>query len=190
MPQDGSASTKAAVRADSGSRTAIFAAKQYEAVLGSVQDDAPENISAVTCAAWKERTAAFLELLRWSGMALRDAVPYRPEIVAADVVLRYRRQKTGELAAVRLRGYVVTLLCNVPLEKDSIGENQPFSMRNFTPHSDTVTRRKPLMKLFVQPRIPEVRDALGKVRSGGNVASTTMVDRKMTGRVAYPPLSS
>jgi integrase len=149
---------------DSGSRTAIFTDKQYEAILEAVKDYEPENIAAVTRAAWKERTTAFLELLRWSGMALIDAVQYRPEIVDADGVLRYRRQKTGELATVQLPGHVVTLLRNVPLEKDSIGENQPFRMRDFTPHSDTVTWRKRLMKLFVQAGIPEVRNELGKVR--------------------------
>src|SRR5271155_514209 len=92
-------------------------------------------------------------LLRWSGMALMDAVQYRPELVDADGVLRYRRQKTAELATVQLPDHVVSLLRNVPLEADSIGKGQPFRMRDFTPHSDTVTWRKRLMKLFVQAEL-------------------------------------
>jgi integrase len=149
---------------DSGSRTAIFTDKQYETILGAVAESGPENVSAVTRTAWRERIIAFLELLRWSGMALIDAVQFRPELVDAEGVLRYRRQKTGELATVQLPDHVVTLLRNVPLEKDSVGEGQPFRMKDFTPHSDTVTWRKRLMKLFVAAGITEVRNDLGKTR--------------------------
>lgn len=147
-----------------GSRTAIFTDKQYKAVLKAVAAYEPENVSAVTRAAWKERITAFTELLRWSGMALIDAVQYRPESVDSEGVLRYRRQKTGELATVQLPDHVVTALRNVPLEKDSVGEGQPFRMRDFEPHSDTVTWRKRLMKLFVLAGITEVRNELGKTR--------------------------
>jgi integrase len=147
-----------------GSRTAIFTDKQYEAILKAVAGSAPENIHVSTKAVWKERITAFLELLRWSGMALIDAVQYRPELVDPDGVLRYRRQKTGELATVQLPDHVVTALRNVPLEKDSAGEAQPFRMRDFTPHSDTVTWRKRLMKLFEDAGIAEVRNEIGKSR--------------------------
>jgi len=149
----------------SGSRTAIFTDKQYDAILEAVAGYEPENISVITKSVWKERTTAFLELLRWSGMALIDAVQYRPELVDSDGVLRYRRQKTHELATVALPDHVVTLLRNVPLEKDSVGADQPFRMRDFTPHSDTVTWRKRLMKLFVLAGITEVRNDLGKARA-------------------------
>jgi len=64
----------------SGSRTAIFTDDQYEMILAAVAEYEPENISAVTRAAWKERITVFLELLRWSGMALIDAVQYRPRL--------------------------------------------------------------------------------------------------------------
>lgn len=149
---------------DAGSRTAIFTDKQYEAILKAVAAHAPENIDPITRAAWGERLAAFLELLRWSGMALIDAVQFRPELVDGEGVLRYRRQKTGELATVQLPDNVVTTLRNVPLEKASAGDGQPFRMRDFTPHSDTVTWRKRLMKLFVDAGITEVRNELGKSR--------------------------
>jgi integrase len=149
----------------SGSRTAIFTDDQYDAILAAVTDYEPENISVITKAVWKERLTAFLELLRWSGMALIDAVQYRPELVDADGVLRYRRQKTGELATVQLPDHVVAALRNVPLEADSIGKGQPFRMRDYTPHSDTVTWRKRLMKLFVMAGITEVRNDVGKSRA-------------------------
>ena len=147
-----------------GSRTAIFTDKQYKAILKAVAACEPENIDAITRAAWKERIAAFTELLRWSGMALIDAVQYRPDLVDAEGVLRYRRQKTGELATVQLPAHLVTMLRNVPLEKASLGEGQPFRMRDFTPNSDTVTWRKRLMKLFVLAGIGDVRNEIGKTR--------------------------
>jgi integrase len=163
--QDSPARKLRRVDYDKGSRTAIFTDKQYEAILEAVAGYEPENISAVTRTAWKERIAAFLELLRWSGMAMIDAVQYRPELVDGEGVLRYRRQKTGELATVPLPAQVVTILTNIPLEKDSVGHDHPFRMRNFTPHSDTVTWRKRLMKLFVRAGITEVRNDLGKARA-------------------------
>jgi len=162
--QDSPARKLRPVDYDKGSRTAIFTDKQYEAILKAVAGYEPENLSAVTRGAWKERITAFLELLRWSGMALIDAVQYRPELVDTDGVLRYRRQKTGELATVQLPNHVAMILRNLPLEKYSIGEHQPFRMRDFTPHSDTVTWRKRLMKLFVLAGITEVRNELGKAR--------------------------
>jgi integrase len=150
---------------ESGSRTAIFTDKQYEKVLEAVADSEPENVPSLTREAWQARIAAFVEMLRWSGMALIDAVQYRPEQIDLEGVLRYRRQKTGELATVPLPKHVVVLLRNVPLERDSLSEAHPFRMKNFTPHSDTVTWRKRLMKLFTLAGIKEVRNELGKVRS-------------------------
>ena len=134
-----------------GSRTAIFTDSQYDAVLEAVAGYEPENVPSGTREAWQARVMAFLELLRWSGMALIDAV-------------QYRRQKTGELATVALPKHVLVLLRNTPLERDSLGEDHPFRMKDFTPHSDTVTWRKRLMKLFTLAGIKEVRNELGKVR--------------------------
>jgi integrase len=150
---------------EKGSRTAIFTDKQYDAILEAVAKCEPENVPAATRAAWQERIMAFVELLRWSGMALIDAVQYRPELIDAEGVLRYRRQKTGELATLQVPDHVMVLLRNVPLERDSVGPAHPFRMKNFTAHSDTVTWRKRLMKLFVLAGIKEVRNELGKSRA-------------------------
>jgi integrase len=149
---------------DRGSRTAIFTDKQYEAVLKAVAGYKPENVPAATRAHWQSRLTAFVELLRWSGMALIDAVQYRPALIGDDDVLRYRRQKTGELATVVLPKHLRVLLRNIPLEHDSVGPDHPFRMKNFTAHSDTVTWRKRLMKLFGLAGISEVRNELGKTR--------------------------
>lgn len=147
-----------------GSRTAIFTDKQYETILDAVPKYEPENVPAATRASWQQRITTFIELLRWSGMALIDAVQYRPELVGKDGVLRYRRQKTGVLATVPLPEHLIALLRSVPLERDSIGPDQPFRTKGYTPHSDTITWRKRLMKLFAVAGIKECRNELGKSR--------------------------
>jgi integrase len=149
---------------DRGSRTAIFTDKQYESVLRAVAGYKPENVPAATRDSWQLRITGFVELLRWSGMALIDAVQFQPELVADDGVLRYRRQKTGELATVVLPKHVLVLLRNIPLQHDSAGAAHLLSMKYFTAHSDTVTWRKRLMKLFLLAWISEVRNELGKIR--------------------------
>jgi hypothetical protein len=49
--------------------------------LEAVASYEPENVPAVTSAVWQLRTTTFVELLRWSGMALIDAVQRRPALV-------------------------------------------------------------------------------------------------------------
>jgi len=147
-----------------GGRTAIFTDEQYDKILEAVGNYEPENVPAATRASWQQRLTTFVELLRWSGMALIDAVQWRPALVDAEGVLRYRRQKTGELATGALPEHLIALLRSVPLERDSVGPDQPFRMKDFDPHSDTVTWRKRLQRLFALAGITEVRNELGKVR--------------------------
>jgi integrase len=149
---------------EKGSRTAIFTDKQYEVILEAVAIYDPENVPSSTRTAWQQRVTTFTELLRWSGMALIDAVQYRPELMDAEGVLRYRRQKTGTLATVQLPEHLIALLRGVPLERDSLGAAQPFRMKDFTAHSDTVTWRKRLQRLFALAGIEEVHNELGKTR--------------------------
>src|SRR5579862_5319116 len=149
---------------EKGGRTAIFDDKQYDAILEAVTSYEPENVPTITRSVWQQRVTTFVELLRWSGMALIDAVQWRPALVDDEGVLRYRRQKTGELATVQLPEHVVALLRNVPLERDSVGPNQPFRMKDFAAHSDTVTWRKRLQRLFTLAGITQVRNELGKSR--------------------------
>ena len=155
----------ARIRYETGSRTAIFTDEQYQKILEAVSKYDPENVPATTRQGWKQRLTTFIELLRWSGMALIDAVQWRPELVDDTGVLRYRRQKTGELATVALPEHLTTLMHNVPLERDSLGAEAPFRMKGYTPHSDTVTWRKRLMKLFPLAGITSVRNEIGKERS-------------------------
>src|SRR5206468_7373080 len=138
-----------------GNRTAIFTDDQYAAILDAVSLYDPENVPAATRKSWQRRLTTFVELSRWSGMALTDAVQFRPEQVT-DGVLRYRRQKTEELATVPLPDHVLALLNDIPLERDSTGPQQPFRT-NAALSSDTATWSRRLQTLFRLAGITEVK---------------------------------
>jgi integrase len=90
-------------------------------------------------------------------MDLTDAVQYRPESIDKDGVLRYRRQKTKQLATVPLPEHLIVLLRDIPLERDSVGSSQPFRQTDCTVNSDTRTWARRLETLFALAGIAEVR---------------------------------
>ncbi len=147
-----------------GNRTAIFTDEQYQAILDAVYLYDPENVPDATRRAWQQRLTIFSELLRWSGMALSDAVQYRPDLVDHDGVLRYRRQKTGVLATVPLPEHVVTLLRDIPLERDSVGGGMPFRTKDCDLASDVRKMAHRLESLFELAGITDVRTEQGRVR--------------------------
>jgi integrase len=147
-----------------GNRTAIFSDEQYQAILDAVSLYDPENVPAATRKAWQQRLTTFVELLRWSGMALIDAVQFRPETVDAEGVLRYRRQKTGKLARLPLAAHVVALLRDIPLERDSLGAVMPFRTKNTAIASDCRKMQHRLQALFALAGIKEVRTEQGRIR--------------------------
>jgi integrase len=152
------------MKVEKGNRTAIFTDEQYAAILAAVGLHDPENVPALTRQNWKPRLTTFVELLRWSGMSPIDAVQFRHDLVDAEGVLRYRRQKTGVLATSQFPSHVVALLRSIPLERDSLGPEMPFRMKGYDAHSDTVTWRKRLIELFSLAGIEEVRTEKGNVR--------------------------
>ena len=154
-----------ALRAKKGNRTAIFTDDQYTAILKAVPLCEPENVPAATRKAWQRRLTAFLELMRWSGTALIDAVQFRPELIDTEGVLRYRRQKSGELATVPLPAHVLALLRDLPLERDSVGAGQPFRSKDVVPETDTHKWNRRLTNLFKEAGLKSVRTEIGTQRS-------------------------
>lgn len=75
--QDSPARKLGRIKYEKGGRTAIFSDRQYDDILAAIKADAPENVPAKTRASWQERLTAFVQLLRWSGMAPIDAVQFR-----------------------------------------------------------------------------------------------------------------
>jgi integrase len=84
--------------------------------------------------------------------------------VDAEGVLRYNRQKTGELAVVPLPAHLLKLLHDVPLEKDSIGPEQPFRT-NVLLASDTARWARRIQELFRLAGIEEVETPFGMKRT-------------------------
>lgn len=128
-----------------GNRTATFSDAQYDAILAKSRGD--------------HRLEAFLELLRWSGMALIDAVQFDPKTLDEAGVLRYKRAKTGTLATVPIPAHVTALLRNVPLGECSA--EQPFRRPGLTLPSAIHEWRRALQELFKQAGITEVQTEVG-----------------------------
>jgi integrase len=79
-------------------------------------------------------------------------------------VLRYRRQKSGELATVPLPERLMALLRDVPLERDSVGTSQPFRTKDTALNSDTRKWQHRLGKVFTLAGIKSVRTERGTDR--------------------------
>jgi integrase len=154
---DSPASKIKSLKVAEGNRTAIFTDDEYSAILDAVSIYDPENVPEATREGWQQRATTFIELLRWSGMDLIDAVQYRPELVDKEGVLRYRRQKTGKWAIVPLPAAVVALLRDIPMERDSVGPEQPFRCKDTIPDSDTRKWQNRLNQIFKLAGITEVR---------------------------------
>jgi len=140
-----------------GNRTAIFTEDQYTQILNAIPLYAPENVPVATRMAWQRRLTVFTELLRWSGMAPVDAVLYHPSLIDAEGVLTYRRQKTKELAIVPLPEHVRRLLRDIPLERDSVGQEMPFRSKTCKLSSDTRKWEHRYEELFKLAAITEVK---------------------------------
>ena len=162
--QDSPARKLKSLDVDKGSRTAIFTDDQYDAILDAVPLYDPENTPAYTRKHMQQRLTVFIELLRWSGMAIVDGVLWRPELVDAEGTLRYRRKKSGELATVPLPVHVTAMLRDVPLERDSVGAHMPFRSKDTDLASDTATWSRRLGIIFDLAGIKQVKNERGRAR--------------------------
>jgi integrase len=142
-----------------GNRTCIFSDEQHASILDAVYLSDPENVPEATRAAWQRRLTIFVELLRWSGMSLVDAILWSPTLVDSEGVLSYRRHKTGMLAVVPLTDHLQALLRDIPLERDSVGVgvHQPFRSHDTELQSDTRCWAHRLEHLFELAGIREVQ---------------------------------
>ena len=126
---------------EQGSRTVPFTDAEYAAILAQVQKDGDAKLET------------FLELLRWSGMALVDATLFDTKSVV-NGTLDYKRRKTGKRAIVVLPSRVVGLLNKLP-------EGQPFRRPDFKLESDKAFWRIQLQDLFERAKVTEVKTDLG-----------------------------
>ena len=126
---------------EQGSRTVPFTDGEYAAILAQVQKDGDTKLET------------FLELLRWSGMALVDATLFDSKSVV-NGTLDYKRRKTGKRAIVVLPARVVALL-------DKLPKGQPFRRPEFKLESDKALWRIQLQDLFERAKVTEVKTDLG-----------------------------
>jgi site-specific recombinase XerD len=117
-----------------GSRTGIFTDQQYAAILEASHGD--------------RLLETFLELLRWSGMAIVDAVQFQSTQIDSDGVLTYRRQKTSQLATIPLPEHVLALL-------RLAGSGQPFRVNSIREW------RRQLQALFAKAGVKKVITEVG-----------------------------
>ena len=102
-----------APRRKKGSRTTAFSDAQYDAILVAIKSRFPKTTDTLKNKQQYEdahRLLAFVELQRWSGMALSDAVTFKLSSMKDDGRIRYNRRKTGQLARPTVLPHVVQLL--------------------------------------------------------------------------------
>jgi integrase len=139
---------------EDGNRTAAFSDKQYESILNTLakRDQTDAN----------RRLLTLVELLRWSGMAIIDAVNFHRSTLVGNE-LRYRRQKTGVIAKPNLLPDVLNLLRTVvPINGDP---DQPFRNIERTITSDTQYWRNEFKQLCADAGIKTVKTGIGTERT-------------------------
>jgi site-specific recombinase XerD len=102
-----------------------FTEQQYNSILNDASWLVDQRVVNGEREVYCRRLHIFLELLRWTGMDIGDAVQFRPEMVDVDGVLRYLRTKTDVQAVVPLSSHMVQLLKEIPLTPDTV-DTMPF----------------------------------------------------------------
>lgn len=73
-----------------GSRTTAFSDAQYDAILAVIKNRLPSDDA--------HRLLAFVELMRWGGLALGDAIHFKLSSMDDKGHVIYTRRKTGRTA--------------------------------------------------------------------------------------------
>jgi integrase len=133
-----------------------FTEVQYKAILENADWYVDERIRDGEREVYCKRMHAFLELLRWTGMDLIDAVQFRPGAQIDDEgVLRYSRTKTGALAVIPLQPHLPALLLAIPEVPKSV-QGMPFRYQGNELKSDVHNWSRRCFNLFKLADIPAV----------------------------------
>ena len=140
-----------------GSRTTAFSDEQYDSIIGAIKNRYPAGIRNLEDQKQHDETdrlLAFVELMRWGGIALGDAVNFRLDSMKANGEVSYRRRKTKRLAQPTLLPHVVKLLkATVPVDGDA---NQPFYDKAVDPDTNTGRWARELKAVFAAAGIESV----------------------------------
>ena len=133
-----------------------FTDAQYKAILDNADWYVDERVRSGEREVYCARMHALLELLRWTGMDLIDAVQFRPAVQIDDAgVLRYRRKKTGALAVIPLQPHLPALLRGVPEAPGSVAQ-MPFRYQGNQLKSDVHNWSRRCARLFQLAEIKAV----------------------------------
>jgi integrase len=146
-----------------------FTDEQYSAILSNADWYVDERVRDGERQVYCRRMRAFVELLRWTGMDIIDAVQLQPtQQIDSEGVLRYRRKKTGALAVIPLQPRHVELFRSIPAAPDSI-PGMPFRYRGNALKSDGHNWGRRCAKLFelADIKIVSLRLADGRLLEKG-----------------------
>jgi len=118
-----------AVKAEKTYHNVPFTEQQYNDILNDADWLVDQRVLNGEREVYCRRLHIFVELLRWTGMDIGDAVQFRPLMVDGDGVLRYLRTKTGVQAVIPLTPHMADLLKEIPLAPDSVSD-MPFRYRD------------------------------------------------------------
>jgi integrase len=141
--------------AEEGYRTAPFTAAQYESIIDTVRaqytgDSAHDK--------QVERIYAFIELMRWGGLAIADATSFELSSMKDNGEISYRRVKTGAEAMPTIPLRVVTLLRSIePIDADP---NRPFYDRDILLSSNRNNWSRWMKDIFKKAGIDTVETAI------------------------------
>jgi site-specific recombinase XerD len=161
---------------------------QYKLILDQADWYVDERVRNGERDVYCKRMHNFLELLRWTGMDIIDAVQFHPELIEDSKldgskvsVLRYTRQKTGVEAIVPLAANLAKLLRATPsIPKSVAGMPFRYSGNDITSDSHNWSRRiANLIKLADITSIPLMRRDGRPARDKSGNQLTTTPDAKM-----------
>jgi hypothetical protein len=149
--------------ADEGYRTAPFTDSQYDSITAVIKNRYPGEIKNSEDQKRYEdthRLLAFIELMRWGGLALADAVQFELSSMKDNGHVEYRRVKTNNKAKPTLPAWVVSRLREVvPIDADL---NRPFYDKGIKPESNRGRWSRWAKELFAEAGIgtvaTEIRD--------------------------------
>jgi site-specific recombinase XerD len=117
----------------------------------------PEQYGKILKAAESDRRMyIFIELLRWSGMDLEDAIQFEPVFINKQGVLTYYRQKTHNRAVIPLEPHLIPLLQSIPLPEGCNAE-MPFRRQSVVIETDHVLWYSHVKALFAEAGVTELR---------------------------------
>jgi integrase/recombinase XerD len=141
-----------------GSRTTAFSEPQYDSIIATIKSHYPAEIKNLEDQKQHDdthRVLAFIELMRWGGLALGDAVRFKLDSMKNNGEVTYYRNKTKRRAQPTLVPHVVDLLKTiVPIDGDL---NQPFYDKTIADDTNPNYWSAELKKIFAEAGIESVK---------------------------------